>query len=127
MWVLEQYQPYAVGRHLAGARPCPALRQRRADADGRVRRFAHKPDEPVSDVVTTEVFVFDGTPLLETVDQLASPAGEEQLEDFGDELIPHLVERGELREHRFSDSWRDVGTLGATGPPTSTCSATTRS
>ncbi len=198
VWVLEQYQPYALGRHLAGGRPwdldrthgglqvlfphqgdgesgwhqgnADAIYRNRAtiagfdpdvvvvlsadhvykldyrmvvdvhragragltmvttvvpfdharrfgnvevDPDGRVRRFVYKPDEPVSDIAATEVFVFDGPCLLETVDELASRAGgdDAELEDFGDELIPHLVDRGEVREHRFSGYWRDVGTL----------------
>ncbi|MDP8987890.1 MAG: sugar phosphate nucleotidyltransferase, partial [Actinomycetota bacterium] len=83
------------------------------DAEGRVRRFVYKPDDPVSDVVTTEVFVFDGPSLLEAVNELASGAGDGdvELEDFGDDLIPHLVDHGEVREHRFSGYWRDVGTL----------------
>lgn len=200
VWVLEQYQPYALGQHLAGGRPWDLDRthgglkvlfphqggaeggwhqgnadaiyrnrsaiaafdpevvvvlsadhvykldyrtviraHRRSEAaltmvttvvpadharrfgnvevgnDGRVGRFLYKPDEPVSEVVTTEVFVFDGARLLDAVNELAGAhadgGGDVELEDFGDELLPQLVDRGEVREHRFSGYWRDVGTL----------------
>ncbi len=219
VWVLEQYEPYALGSHLAGGRPWDLDRshgglqvlfphqgdaesgwhQGNADAiyhirsvlrdfdadvvvvlsadhvyaldyrdvveahlgheaeltmvttvvpeahasrfgnievgdDGRVAGFVYKPDEPVSDVVTTEVFVFDGATLLDAVDELVDRSGgaggdeaggdeasddeegddeegEASLEDLGDQLLPHLVERGRVWEHRFEGYWRDVGTL----------------
>lgn len=85
------------------------------DDDGRVGEFRYKPDQPLSDVATTEVFVFDARCLLEALDELAGDGGgegdDEGLEDFGDELLPHLVRRGRVWEHRLEGYWRDVGTL----------------
>jgi glucose-1-phosphate adenylyltransferase len=82
------------------------------DGDGRVGGFRYKPDQPVSDVVTTEVFVFDARRMLDALDELAASddGGEGELEDFGDQLLPFFVERGRTWEHRFEAYWRDVGT-----------------
>jgi glucose-1-phosphate adenylyltransferase len=40
-------------------------------------------------------------------------AGEEGLEDLGNDLLPRLVEDGAAREHRLDGYWRDVGTVPA--------------
>lgn len=81
-----------------------------ADEDGRVTDFAYKPDEPLSDLVTTEVFVYDAPHLFDALDRLAQ---EGDLTDFGHELIPALVHEGRAFEYRFDGYWRDVGTLDA--------------
>jgi glucose-1-phosphate adenylyltransferase len=44
---------------------------------------------------------------------LGPKAGDEGLEDLGDELLPRLVDAGRAREHRFTGYWRDVGTVPA--------------
>ncbi len=74
---------------------------------GRVRDYAYKPDEPASNLVANEVFVFSPEPLLETLEDLDEP------EDLGDEALPRLVEAGGAREVRFDGYWRDVGTVDA--------------
>jgi glucose-1-phosphate adenylyltransferase len=80
----------------------------------RVRDYAYKPDDPATDVIANEVFVFRPEPLLETLEQLADAAGEEGLQqDLGDELLPRLVDAGEARAHHFDGYWRDVGTVHA--------------
>ena len=75
--------------------------------DGRVRDYAYKPDEPATNLVANEVFVFQPGPLLETLEDLDEP------EDLGDEALPRLVEAGGAREVRFDGYWRDVGTVDA--------------
>ncbi len=82
-------------------------------ADGRVTDYAYKPDEPASDLVTNEVFVFTPGPVLDLLDELGEAAGEEGLSDLGDALLPRLVEAGRAREHRFEGYWRDLGTIEA--------------
>ena len=57
--------------------------------------------------------MFRPAPLLDTLDELAEQAGEDGLEDLGHELLPRLVDAGEVREHRFDGYWRDVGTIPA--------------
>ncbi len=78
---------------------------------GQVREYAYKPDEPKGNLIANEVFVFEPDRLLDTLDELAEKDGE--LEDLGDELLPCLVDNGEVCEHRFDGYWRDVGTIPA--------------
>ena len=78
---------------------------------GRIIDYAYKPDEPASDLATNEVFVFTPGPVLDLLDELGEAAGEEGLEDLGDELLPRLVQAGRAREHRFEGYWRDLGTI----------------
>jgi len=82
-------------------------------AEGRVREYVYKPDEPQGDLVSNEVFVFRAAAVLDLLEELAAEAGEEGLEDLGHELLPRLVDGGGAREHRFEDFWRDVGTVPA--------------
>ena len=81
--------------------------------DGIVRDYAYKPDEPAGNLVANEVFVFRPDPLLETLEELAREAGDDDLDDLGDELLPRLVADGAARESRFGGYWRDVGTVDA--------------
>jgi glucose-1-phosphate adenylyltransferase len=83
------------------------------DGEGRVQRFRYKPDDPLSDVVTTEVFVFDADALLAAVEELAGSGDNDGLDDLGDQLIPHFVERGGVWSHRMDGYWRDVGTVAS--------------
>jgi len=78
---------------------------------GRVTGFEYKPDEPKTDLVGAEVFLYDARVLLETLEHLAKKG--EGLEDYGDALLPHLVEQGSVFEYRLEGYWRDVGTLDA--------------
>ena len=80
---------------------------------GRVVDYAYKPEEPASDLVTNEVFVFTPTAVLDLLDELGDAAGEDGLEDLGDDLLPRMVQEGRAREHRFEGYWRDLGTVQA--------------
>src|SRR6478735_3246427 len=44
---------------------------------GRVRDYAYKPDEPASDLVSNEVFVFSTGPVLDLLERLADDADDE--------------------------------------------------
>jgi len=81
--------------------------------DGQVTGFAYKPDEPSTDLVTTEVFVFDAATLLATLEEIAASSDDESdaLKDFGHELLPRLVDRRRAYEHRLDGYWRDLGTV----------------
>jgi glucose-1-phosphate adenylyltransferase len=81
--------------------------------DGRVTGYAYKPEEPASDLVTNEVFVFTPGPVLDLLDELGAAAGDDGLEDLGDDLLPLMVQAGRAREHRFTGYWRDLGTVEA--------------
>jgi glucose-1-phosphate adenylyltransferase len=82
-------------------------------ADGAVRDYAYKPEEPAGNIVANEVFAFTPGPLLELLEELADEAGDDDLEDLGHEVLPRLVAAGAARESRFEGYWRDVGTVGA--------------
>lgn len=85
-----------------------------ADDDGRITDYAYKPDEPVGNVVATEVFVMNSAPILDLLEELGRDADEEEgLGDLGDDLLPRLADEGRARASRFDRYWRDVGTVGA--------------
>lgn len=79
--------------------------------DGWVSDYAYKPDEPVGDVITTEVFAMSPGPVLDLLDELAEE--HDDLGDLGDHLLPRLVADRQLREERFEGHWQDVGTVHA--------------
>ncbi len=60
-------------------------------------------------MITTEVFVYDAKILIETLNKLN--AGKKSVKDYGNELLPFLVESGRAFEHRHTGYWRDVGTI----------------
>lgn len=78
--------------------------------EGRIVRFDYKPEEPEGDLVGTELFVYDTDLLLTTLDEIAE---KEELKDYGHQLLPRLVENGQVAEFRHEGYWRDVGTLKA--------------
>jgi glucose-1-phosphate adenylyltransferase len=85
------------------------------DDDGRVTGFAYKPEKPTTGTVATEIFVYDPAALLETLEQLHLELGGEAAEgdsglgDFGDHLLPRLVERERVFAHAMPGYWRDLG------------------
>lgn len=92
------------------------------DGTGAITGYAYKPDEPATDLVANEVFVFDPVRALDRleaiVDEVAAAAADDEdrgeaLGDLGDHLLPRLVAEHAAREHRFGGYWRDVGTLDA--------------
>ena len=78
------------------------------DDEGRVTGFAYKPDEPKTDEVSAEVFLYNTDVLLDALDTLAE---EEGLEDYGDQLLPHLVEKAQVYAFALKGYWRDLGTV----------------
>ncbi len=86
-----------------------------ADDTGVVTGFAYKPDEPSTTTVATEIFVYDPQVLVEVLEQLhrersaGSAAGDSGLGDFGEHLVPRLVERGRTVVHALPGYWRDLG------------------
>lgn len=85
------------------------------DEQGRVTGFAYKPDEPAGDTVACEVVAYDPVVLREVLEELHrelgadADAGDTGLGDFGDHLLPRLVERGRTVVHRLDGYWRDLG------------------
>jgi glucose-1-phosphate adenylyltransferase len=79
------------------------------DKNGLITKFDYKPDDPQSDLITTEVFIYDAGILLKTLKDLKRE--KEQIKDYGHELLPRLVEEKNAFEHRLEGYWRDVGTI----------------
>lgn len=80
-----------------------------SDNAGRITNFEYKPEKPQSDTITTEIFVYDAEILLGALRKLSKR--QDKLQDYGDELIPYLVETQAVFEHRHKGYWRDVGTI----------------
>jgi glucose-1-phosphate adenylyltransferase len=80
-----------------------------ADKNGRIVKFDYKPDQPESDLITTEIFVYDARTLIKTLKHLNEK--NEKIKDYGHELLPHLVAEGNAFDHRLVGYWRDVGTI----------------
>ncbi len=75
---------------------------------GAVTGFEYKPEDPRTSIVSAEVFLYTAGVLLDTLDRLQSEQG--GLGDYGDHLVPHLVDQGSVVEHRLEGYWRDLGT-----------------
>ncbi|MCW2793093.1 MAG: glucose-phosphate adenylyltransferase [Nocardioides sp.] len=86
-----------------------------SDGSGRVTDFDYKPDDPDSGTIATEVFVYDPGVLVAVLEELhrelsaESEPGDTGLGDFGEHLLPRLVERGRTVVHPMKGYWRDVG------------------
>ncbi|CAA9217666.1 MAG: Glucose-1-phosphate adenylyltransferase [uncultured Acidimicrobiales bacterium] len=78
---------------------------------GRITGYAYKPEDPEGSLITTEVFAFTPTPLLDCLEALAAEVGEDGLEDIGHGVLPSLVGSGEAQDLRHGGYWRDVGTV----------------
>ena len=85
---------------------------------GRVTHFDYKPEKPASSIVATEIFLYEPDVLVEVLEQLHrelsgkpgdDDVGDSGLGDFGDVLLPHLVDRGKVFAHRLGSYWRDLG------------------
>ncbi|GAB3703017.1 glucose-1-phosphate adenylyltransferase family protein [Corynebacterium nasicanis] len=83
-------------------------------AKKQVTAYDYKPDSPRGSVVATEVFVFDVAALRRACQALL-PAGSDgsELGDYGESIVPHLVEQTTVHEYRMEGYWRDLGTIDA--------------
>ena len=94
-----------------------------ARRDGTVTGVEHKPSRPSTGTVATEIFVYDTEALLADAARAAgasSPAtadqddedGDSGIGDFGEHLLPRLVEGGAVVAVPLTGYWRDVGQPG---------------
>jgi glucose-1-phosphate adenylyltransferase len=89
-----------------------------ADTQGTITRFAYKPKNPPGDTVAAEIFVYSADPLLDLIDELvarkqAAEGEDASLGDFGDEVLPALVDQGRACAFPLPGYWRDVGTVSS--------------
>lgn len=86
-----------------------------ARRDGTVTGIEHKPSKPSAGTVATEIFVYDTEALLSSLHALRRElAGEQEdgdsgIGDFGEHLLPRLVEGGNVVAVPLTGYWRDVG------------------
>lgn len=82
---------------------------------GRVTGFEYKPERPTGTTVATEIFLYEPTVLLGELlrlrHKLAGGAedGSSGLGDFGEHLLPALVDRACVYATPLPGYWRDVG------------------
>lgn len=80
------------------------------DDEDRVVAFQEKPDQPISNLASMGIYVFDKNLLVETL-EVSESAGERTMLDFGKDIIPAQIERGDVFAYAFDGYWQDVGTL----------------
>jgi glucose-1-phosphate adenylyltransferase len=90
-----------------------------ARSDGTITGIEHKPSKPSSGTIATEIFVYDTAVLLETLRTLRVELADERgddgdsgLGDFGEHLLPRLVESGKAAAVPLTGYWKDVGQPG---------------
>jgi glucose-1-phosphate adenylyltransferase len=85
------------------------------DGSGAVTGFAYTPEEPTTTTVATEIFVYDAQVLVSVLEELHhelstdDDPGNNDLGDFGETLVPRLVDRGKAVVHAMPGYWRDLG------------------
>ncbi len=87
-----------------------------ADGDGRVSRVDYKPSSTRTGTVAVEIFLYAPSALVEELQRLraqlhqdAEEHGDTGLGDFGEHLVPALVERGSVYADPLPGYWKDVG------------------
>ncbi len=85
------------------------------DDEGRVTAFAYKPERPTTETVAAEIFVYDVGVLVRVLEELHAELGADAgpgdtgLGDYGEHLIPRLVDRGTVVAHAIGGYWKDLG------------------
>jgi glucose-1-phosphate adenylyltransferase len=81
-----------------------------ADKSGRIQGFQEKPKSSTSRLASMGVYLFHRESLIRWL--IEDAARSESAHDFGKDLLPRLVARGEaVYGYRFPSYWQDVGTL----------------
>ena len=78
------------------------------DGRGQVTGIRDKPDETPHRTAATEVFAYEPEALLGTLDDLRR--SDEPLGDYGDGLVPALIDTGRAHAFAHEGYWRDLGT-----------------
>jgi glucose-1-phosphate adenylyltransferase len=90
---------------------------------GTVTGVEHKPSRPSAGTVATEIFVYDTEAVLAALQDLRRELvgeqdpedqhdGDSGIGDFGEHLLPRLVEGGKVAAVPLTGYWRDVGQPG---------------
>ena len=80
------------------------------DESDTVYEFEEKPKQPKSNLASMGIYIFTWSKLKEYL--MADEADEKSSNDFGKNIIPAMLGRGEkLVAYRFQGYWKDVGTI----------------
>lgn len=79
------------------------------DDDERIVDFQEKPAEARSNLASMGIYVFRKETLIETLRDDETPS--QAMIDFGKDVIPWLIARGNVYAYRFEGYWQDVGTI----------------
>ncbi|WEG13831.1 glucose-1-phosphate adenylyltransferase [Pullulanibacillus sp. KACC 23026] len=78
--------------------------------NGQIVEFQEKPEEPISNLASMGVYIFNW-PLLRQI-LIEDEANALSTNDFGKDIIPRLLgERKRLFAYEFNGYWKDVGTI----------------
>ncbi len=86
-----------------------------SDGDGRVTAFDYKPERPTTETVAAEIFVYDVEVLVRVLEELHhelgpdAEAGDTGLGDYGEHLVPRMLDRGHVVAHAIDGYWKDLG------------------
>lgn len=80
---------------------------------GRIARFAEKPSQPHSIPGEPDLALASLGIYVVEWDWLKGVLQDDKQQDFGIDVIPHAVSRGDAAAFRWTGYWRDVGTLDA--------------
>lgn len=81
-----------------------------ATQDGTIYEFEEKPEKPKSNLASMGIYVFSYDKLKKYLTE--DNEKEDTSNDFGKDIIPAMLNSGEkLMVYRFSDYWKDVGTV----------------
>jgi glucose-1-phosphate adenylyltransferase len=75
---------------------------------GTVTSLDYKPDKPRGRYVGTEVFAYRPEALRNCLRDLREEGGD--LGDYGERLLPRMLEAGRVANHEYRGHWRDLGT-----------------
>jgi glucose-1-phosphate adenylyltransferase len=83
-----------------------------------VTRLDYKPERPSGTTISAEVFVYDPTVLLATLEDLRrelshTDDGNTGIGDFGEHLLPRLIRDGVVHAWPHEGYWADLGTPAA--------------
>lgn len=84
------------------------------DAEGRVISFEEKPKQPRGTLGSMGIYIFNRETLIDVLleDVRASETGTPSQHDFGRNIIPGMVARGQgIYAYPFTGYWQDVGTI----------------
>lgn len=80
------------------------------DNERRVTKFEEKPAQPESNLISMGIYIFNKDALIESL--TADQDTENTRFDFGRNILPTLVEKGEkVYAYPFDGYWRDIGTV----------------